>query len=434
MTRRHACHRSLVLLSLGLGLGIAATGGATTYTHPTTGHPPTSMDMVMIEGAAKTLAVRIVNLSPYDIDFNDSANTACSVVESDRHTYNPCMYAPLGWPSRLDKLAGTWDQKEDLTYIFMPDSPNHTVHPYNFVLTFNDSGDYQETGTMGWTIRSVYNAIHGGQKDVELRLWITRDKPTEKLKSEIFRVISAAFVEVADLIGLAIEPANPIAWLDLFVATKELASSSFEAANTEETGGEKMYAAAYVIPETCTSATEPQITYHSSSGETTDALDLQWASSCGDYSSNVLVTTHLLRGEDVNYSGCCGSAPILAITIWEPEMFVWASAVSEESPLMKNHAGRSINSTLRRNKKDSYELFAHLYKSLSPEQRESFRASFRSLLRQKSLTEDQSELLEKVAEALEKRRTSLEGEEASHERPQHMRQSHERPHGGTHNG
>lgn len=429
MTRRHARNRSLVLLSLGLALGIAATGGATTYTHPTTGQPPTSMDMVMIEGAAKTLAVRILNLSPYDIEFNDSANTACTVVDTDRRSHNPCMYAPLGWPTKLDKLAGDWDQKADGTYIFTPESPNHVVHPYNFVLTFNDQGDYQEVGTMGWTVKNVWNTVHMGQKDVELRLWITRNKPTEKLRSEIFRVISAAFVEVADLIGLAIEPANPIAWLDLFVATKELASSSFEAANAEETGGEKMYAAAYAVPENCTSATEPQITYHSSSGETTDALDVQWATSCGDYASNVLVTTHLLRGEDMNYSGCCGSAPILAITIWEPEMFVFGWAASKASPLLKDRAGRSINSTLRRSKKDSYKLFAHLYKSLDQEQRENLRTSFQSLLRQKRLTEDQSQLLEQIAEALEKKRTSLQGEEASHEQPHR-----ERPHGGAHNG
>ena len=63
------------------------------------------------------------------------------------------------------------------------------------------------------------------------------------------------------------------------------------------------------------------------------------------------------------------------------------------------------------------------------EQRENLRTSLQSLLRQKRLTEDQSQLLEQIAEALEKKRTSLQGEEASHEQPHR-----ERPHGGAHNG
>ncbi|HSO22946.1 MAG TPA: hypothetical protein VLT81_08555 [Chondromyces sp.] len=434
MKRRYPCRRSLALLCLGLALGFEATAGATTYTHPTTGQPPTDVDLVMIEGSAKTLAVRILNLSPYLIEFNESASTECGVVESDRHTYNPCMYAPLGWPSKLPELAGKWEQEEDLTYIFMPTSPNHEVHPYNFVLTFNDSGNYQETGTMGWTIRNVWNPIHGGQKDVELRLWITRNKPTERLRSEVFRVIRSAFVEVADLVGVALDPANPIAWMDLFIATKELASSSFEAANTEETGGEKMYAAAYVVPELVNSNTTPMYTTYSTSGEPTDAVDVQWGTVAGNYCSNLYVTSHLLRGDDVNYKGCCGSAPILAITIWEPEMYKWSMAVSKTSALKKDRAGNRINSTLQRNTKEGYKLFASIHNSLDAEQRENYRAAFQALVEKKHLTKEQSELLEQIAEALEKKRTSLQGEEASHERKRHARPSHERPNGGAHNG
>jgi hypothetical protein len=418
--------RLLVLLSLSLAMGLAVPGGATTYTHPTNGQPPTPADLVMIGGNAHTLAVRILNLLPYVIDQNtqSSAITACNKVETDRHTHDPCMYAPLGWPSGMPALEGSWGQDQLGTWVFTPTSPNTKVHPYNFVLTFNDQGDYQDTGTMGWTIRHVWNEAHASQGDVELRLWITRTKPIEKLRSEIFRVIEAAFVELVDLLGLALEPENPIAWFDAFVATKELGSSSFEASNAEETGGEKMYAAAYVVPDGLDSSSKPEVTTHSSSDETTDAVDVQWGSSGGHYQENIMVTTHLLRGEDTSL--CCGSAPILSITLWTPEMYTWAMAACGKSPLTRDPGGRQINSLLRRNTKEGYKLFAHLYRSLDEGQRQSYRASWQSLLHHKRLTAEQGRLLEQIAQALEKRQTSLSGKEETHE--------HERPQHHPHNG
>jgi len=367
--------------------------------------------------------VRILNLLPYSIvwDQTAGATTACYRDEYDRKSHDPCMYAPLGWPSPLPILDGHWGQDQEGNWAFTPTSPNQKVHPYNFVLTFNDQGTYQSTGSMGWTIQSVWNAAHTSQHDVALRLWLTRNKPSEKLRSEIFRVFGSAFVELVDLLGLALEPENPIAWFDLFVATKELASSSFEASNAEETGGEKMYAATYTVPTgaKCNTST-PSINTGSSSGETTDAVDIQWATGDGgDYASNIVVTSHLLRGEDTGL--CCGSSPILGIILWTPEMYNWVWANCDECGLSRDPAARKITSLLRRNTRDGYKLFAHLYSSLDGEQRETYRAAYQSLRRHRQLTDHQRELLERIANALEKRQTSLKVKEETHE---HRRPSH----------
>lgn len=418
------------LLSLGLSLGLVTTAQAT-YTHPTSGQPPTPMDLVQIGGSAKTLTVGILNMTPYAVsfDFDGTRSTVQGVIESNRNLVNSFMFAPVGWPKTIPAVAGSWAQSSDGTWVFEAASPT-TSHPYYFVLAFNDQGGYVSNGRMTWNLEGVYNAVHGGQKNVPFSLWITRNKPSEKLRSEIFKVVADALVELIDLIGVAIDPENPIAWVDLFVASKELAHGSTEFAqeNTEETGGEKMYAAAYVVPENADSSVTPTIWTHSTSGEPTDGIDAQWASATGNYSSEIVVTTHLLRGEDMLPApGCCGSAPILGITLWTPDQYAGASAMAQSSSLRRDPNGRKINTLLREGKKHAFYRFCHLYNSLDEEQKDAYRSALQTLYHRKPLTEKEKILLEALAVALEKGKTSLP-REGAHVRPhEHERPDHERP-------
>lgn len=269
---------------------------------------------------------------------------------------------------------------------------------------------------MGWTIRQVWNDAHLTNQDVSLRLWVTRDKPKKQLRSEIFRVISSAVTELVDLFGCALHP-GPVAWYDLFVATKELASSSFEAANAEETGGEKAYVAAYIVPESGTGAT-PEVHTHSSTGDQTDAVDVEWGSGTGHFSSQVMVTSQILRGEDISGTGCCGSAPILMITLWTPDQYLTSTISSASSPVTRHPAGKRINSQLRHNKKRAFYQFCHLYNSLEVEQKQTLQTTLVSLRARKPLTRAQEGLLEVLAAAMEKGKYSVKGD-GSHARPSH---------------
>ncbi len=427
--RRRRVHQWLVApLLVGLTVGLAGTAQAT-YTHPTSGDPPTPMDLVQIGGSAKTLTVGILNLTPYAVTFDSANSTVQGSTDTNRKTHKSFMFAPVGWPASIPAVAGSWSQDSEGNWVFEI-APQTTTHPYYFVLTFDDQGGYVSNGRMTWTVANVYNAAHGAQKSVPMSLWVTRNKPSDKLRSEVFEVVAAAVVELIDLVGVAVDPENPIAWVDLFVATNELRKGSTEFAeeNSEETGGEKMYAAAYMVPENAEFPTTPNIWTTSTSGEPTDGVDTQWGSATGNYSSEIVVTTHLLRGDDMAPApGCCGSSPMLGITLWTPDQYAAATAMSVSSSLKRNPAGRQINSYLRAGKRRAFYQFCRLYNSLDEAQKAAYRSARLSLLHGKQLTDGEKALLEGIAEALTNGKTSLEGGGAHEHTHDRARTGHERP-------
>jgi hypothetical protein len=145
-----------------------------------------------------------------------------------------------------------------------------------------------------------------------------------------------------------------------------------------------------------------------------------------------MVTTHLLRGDDMNGTGCCGSAPILGIALWTPDEYRWAILAAQGSALTREPAGRRINAHLRQHRKQAFTQFCHLYNSLDPVQKQRLDAAWRSAYNREPLTNEEKLLLERIAEALEHEKTSLEGEliherPHEHQRPEHERPEHERP-------
>lgn len=421
MNKRRAHHWPCILLALALIAGTAATASA--YTRPTTS-PPTGADMVLINGHSWSMGIRILNLTPYEIVEDLTAITVKGSTDINRKTHKSMMFAPVGWPIKLPAVPGQWWQ-DPLTYswAFRPDSPNYAIHPYSFALAWDDQGGYVTNSTMGWTIKGVYTKAHGPQtKDVGLRMWFTRVKPDKPLLGADFEFISACIVQFVDVIGVALDPLNPIAWLDVFVATKELKNSAFEVANSEETGGDKMYFASYALPDPGSDVDSYGPNWDPatkmSTSEANDGVSTQWTDAAGDYASTIVVTTHLLRGDDLDTSsqggfGCCGTAPIAMVTVWTSDQWNYAKTANVLSPLRADHDGRRINTLLRLGSKkqrmDRYLLFAMLYNSMDAEQIKLYREAFEQLMQGHRLTGKHKGLLKAIATALEEGSFSLKG-------------------------
>jgi hypothetical protein len=421
VNQRLVHHWPCILLALALIVGAATTASA--YTR-STASPPTDADMVLINGRAATVGIRILNLTPYEIVEDTTANTAKGSTDISRKTHKSMMFAPVGWPINLPALPGGWGPQDPLTgaSTFNPDSPNNTTHPYSFAVAWDDQAGYVTNSTMGWTIKGVYTKAHGTQtKDVGLRMWFTRVKPDKPLLGADFKFITSCIVQFVDVIGVALDPLNPIAWLDVFVATKELKDSAFEVANSEETGGDKMYFASYVLPDagsyvdTHGPGCDP-FTAVSTSNSSTDGVSTQWTDAAGDYASTIVVTTHILRGDDVatdNGFGCCGSGPIAMVTVWTSDQWSYGNAASVLSPLTADYDGLRINTLLRLGSQDQrkqrYLQFARLYNSMDAKQLKAYRDAFEKLRKHQRLTGKLKNLLQAIATALEEGSFSMKG-------------------------
>jgi hypothetical protein len=407
-----------VLLVLGVIGGLALDTAA--YERPTT-EPPTPADLVLILGQSKTLVVRLLNLTPYTLTQDYPAGiTARGSTDKNRNVAKSFMFAPVGWPGIVPGLQGTWTQTTTTgAWIFTPSNTNRSTHPYNFVLTWDDHGGYVTDSMMGWTINNVYPVGHTAYtQDVPLRMWFTRVKPDDSLKSEVFRWVSAFIKEAVALIGVCVDPVNPIAWFDSFVATKELADTGFEAANSRETDGDKMYVAAYTIPDRtdCGANCLPETITESSSGMSTDAVDVDWGQATGDYSSQLVVTTQLFRGKDfVPYENTDQGfqdfrLPIMSVTLWTPEQYLYAKAkatVAATTHLLGQRLNTALGSP---DPLSRFTQFAHLYHSLNPAQQRTLKEALNAFRLGDALTDRQVMLLERLAAALEAGWTTLHEE------------------------
>jgi hypothetical protein len=409
-----------VLLALCAGAGMASTPVPTDYKRADN-KPPTDADLVLINGNAKTLVIRVLNLTPYQIVEDTPAIMAEECTNTDRDDKKSMMIAPVGWPSGFPAVPGDWKQNEDMSWGFIPKSPNTEIHPYNFAVAWDDQKSHVDNSTMGWVVKGVYTANHAAPKDVKLRLWMTRTKPDDKLKSKDFKLVSSCVMEMVALLGVAVDPASPFAWLDIFVATKELASSSFEAANTEETGGDKMYFAAYAIPDSnsqCYSAAASE-SCTPATFKATDGIVTEWGSGiAGDNAAEIMVTTHMLRGEDANDWGDSGFVPQVGVVVWTADEYKTAYTMYIGTQPGATSAARRITSHLRQSKMKGYAQFQQLVHSLPARERQAFDAAYEAMRTGKHPSQEQTLLLEGFAKAFEQGHTSLKGRPGQ-QRPAH---------------
>ncbi|HME42686.1 MAG TPA: hypothetical protein VKF36_06345 [Syntrophorhabdales bacterium] len=436
-----------LLLVLGFTAGVVVDAGAE-YSRDSAAIP-TRADLTMIGGRSKTLVIRLLNLTPYDLAQDTAHITALNTRDTNRNTHKSGMFAPLGWPGAYlfglhgDPPDNGWIRDPDTgNWIFTPNATNTSTHPYNLVVSWDDQGGYVTNSTMGWIIKGVYASGHGPvTKDVPLRFWFTRTAPpTKPLYSEIFKFISASIIEIVDFIGVAIDPANPIAWLDTFVATKELATTTFDNFNSVDTGkdGEKMYFAAYVVPDG-TSANpnclgcEPSTVTQSSYGndEATDGVDVMWALGTGEYSSEIYVTTELLRGKDrgIDYDPNPYTSfqdyrlPIVSVTLWTPEQYRYAQV--KAAAKMTSHAlGAPLNAALGTRDLKRYTQFACLYNSLNKSQRRTLQEAIEAFMLGNPLTHEEVVLVEEIIAAMQNGQITLSPENRERHRERDDRERH----------
>lgn len=410
--RRHLLHLLGPLLLVALALGPAAPADAQ-YVRPT-GTPPTPADLAMTQGRSKTVVVRMLNLTPYSIgqDSSQPVNDFKSLYEFNRMTHETGMFAPVGYVNALNSMPGAWENDPETGWAYVPASPNTETHPLSMLVSWEDQGGYVTDAAMGYAIHDVWNFSHGATADVHLRLWFTRTKPSTGVHVGDFSLFSALVVEVADVMGLILEPENPIAWLDAFVASRELWSEGdeqlFDQENSEDDGTDKMYIAAYALPDGCPTGytCAPQYIYTTGGDSATDGVAVQWASGTGEHAANIVVSTYVIRGSEArgvnDDNGCCGTLPVVAIVVWTSDQFLWAVNSYAASGVARLPEGKRINSYLKQHRRQGYRDFAQLYNSLEPRERDAYTEIVTALLREQPLRTEQKVFLGRFAEALER--------------------------------
>jgi hypothetical protein len=140
-------------------------------------------------------------------------------------------------------------------------------------------------------------------------------------------------------------------------------------------------------------------------------VDAQWASTTGSVSSELVVTTQVLRGKldatpDKTHGWFDMRIPIVSVTVFTPEQYVIAKtsavAASSEHPL-----AQQLSSLLGTRDLSRYTQFAFIYKSLNPSQHRTLRAAVEAFRLGESLSMQQVVLVQKLIAALEKGQTKL---------------------------
>jgi hypothetical protein len=404
------------------------------YTRPTT-KPPTPADLLLNSNDSKTLAVVVLNLTPYAMS-NPHRYTQTDQTNTDRNTKKRFFFAPVGFPgSGIPGLDGSWvtDADNATCKVFKPTTPNRTLHPYAMAFSFNERAGTVQESYHTIRLENVWqDGCHEANKNyVDVGLFFSRIDPDKGMKAEVFREIVACFTFVLDTIGLVVEPENPLAWYDWFVATNELKNSSFEVANAKDDNTMQAYFAAYPWPDAGSPADTSNgspgvITYCSSCGEneTSDGVDAEWGQgTAGPFAGNIVVTTHLMRGNDTTTPQ---TGSIAFVTVWTWDFYYAAMTAKATSAMQHDPAGRRIHSALSRRDRKTNLAFVHLIGSLTPEQRSTFVATYNALRQRHTLKVEQKALLAGLAEALEKGHTSLKGVAVD------VRNAHEQQKEGSH--
>ena len=405
------------MLSALIVLGLSTGPAMADYIRPDNDKtPPTPADLVMVDTLSKTLVIRMLNLTPYTIT-QDPDYLPEDNQNRDRKNNQSMMYAPVGWPKTLPALQGTWIMDDNGLEMFVPDpESNRSVHPLSFVVTWDDQGGYVENSSFGWTIEDVDNIGHSQTQDVPLRFWFTRTKPKTGLPSGLFGLIADVIFEGIHL-GIALFEGNPLPWVEAFVGAGELAKGSveFNEENSKDTGGPKMYFAAYVVPDNCPNGSKciPGVVTNDKNDDTTDAVDVQWADAIGGgnyFAANLVVTTLLLRGEDdpagiSAYGYLDGQVPSVSVAIMTSEDYTYSKLACASSPLTSFVSGPELQSMLSSpDKLARYSQFVSLYRSLKPKQQK----AVKKILRQGNKPSHyQKKLVMKMADAMEKGLTKL---------------------------
>ena len=351
-------------LALLLLMGRAAAGQEYQRPKPSAdGGPPTKSDLALYDGAAHSLTVQLLNLTPYDIQFVRNPGVTWSITSANEAamqdtnaTRKSFMFVPAGVPSLIPGAPaknfadpylpdGTTPNPD-----YDPDYVDEITHPYSIVFSWDDHGGFVADNWIKFTVKGVK---YGEDREVPLGLWMYRNKPTFKLSSSLLPVIVSSLKAVFYTVSLPIRAESPLAWAHEFLALTELAKTAEEFAkeNSQDNDGEKMWIASYVIPHPTSNCIRAQAQGQDCdpaqiTQETGDGVYSQWTGSiagpcttdaggglhCSNQAaeSELVMSVHLLRGQRAKqcdpfyYPKTCplGSEPVVMITVMRPEEFV----------------------------------------------------------------------------------------------------------------
>ncbi len=358
---RQAASKVFLSVAFLLLLSLAAQGQYQ-RPKPDNGGQPTAADLEIFDGASQSVTVQLLNLTPYDIQFDHlpgvtwsitSTDEQVQMVDRDRMTQKSFMFVPVGIPSLIpaapDKdFLKSGDPGYDSNYV------DETTHPYAMVFSWDDRGGFVVDNWVKWTIKAVkYTTCDESDpitpvckyehQDVDLGLWMYRNKPTHELGAKYLPILVDSLKVTFKLLSLPIKAESPLAWANAFLAIATLANEA-KNFNTQANDGNKMWVASYVIPHPdsvcgktglhCT----PSIM---TPAETGDAVYSLWPAEYAGPSPNgttgpgfaaeaqLVVTVHVFRGEKAKqcdpayYPNKCplGSESVVMITVMKATDF-----------------------------------------------------------------------------------------------------------------
>lgn len=474
---RQRSFRVLVSLCFLLLLALKAQGQVYQRPTPTAdGGPPTSSDLAVQAGAARILTVQLLNLTPYDIQFVDNPGVAWSITSANetamqdtyRWTAKSFMFVPAAIPSLIpgapaQDFVPEYIKNEQGNWVSNPAyDPNYkdtTTHPYPMVFAWDDHNGFVVDNWAKWTIKGVKFSWcdDSGPKpvceyryqNVDLGLWMYRNKPTFKLSSSLLPLLTRALTATVETLALVVEFENPMAWLHEFLAIKETAVTAAEFAkeNTQENDGEEMWVASYLVPNPTSSCVRGQAEGYVCDpmqmllGDTGDGVYTQWTATmggpcdqiasnrwqCSNYAAEqqLIVSVHMLRGHkakqcDPNlYPKVCplGSEPLVMITVmreedFDPTALAALAPLTGENPtgedaankirrfLLQAGAGR-IRGMLRNQGHPGLLALRSVIEGLTPAQRQVLREMIRRMASGSLPTQQERQLVRLIADTLQ---------------------------------
>lgn len=348
----------LHVLTLTVLLPLAATAQTNYFPYGTAGEMQT--DLLTYDGAARSVVVRILNLTPFRIEHTEATSAAygdqyqvgtplTDVLDRDRFVPKSFLFAPVGVPAII---PGVPPEAYTEGYV------NTVTRPYEMVFSWDERGARVEQSRVSWVVRGVEwwecppPSVGGDctvrRDDVHLGLWVTRplDDPGESLYAGFFGSDFLATLTMAvSFAGVVTDPFNPLSWYGLFISIADMADPArFEEEQVAPDDGIKMYVAAYPIPapdqdcylsnhnlvENEVAAPSPALpdpricTPQTVSGAADDGTDAQWADAAGPGASELITTIHVLRGRRFGGSSCAGkwgAVPIVNVTVWTRDQY-----------------------------------------------------------------------------------------------------------------
>ena len=269
---------------------------------------------------------------------------------------------------------------------------------------------------MTWTIGNVpcTDTAHCSttQQDVDLGLFITRSAPdSAKLQSgDYWDLATTILKDVAiNVVGLIIEPENPMTWIHLALSSAEIAcdatdcKTEFDNGQSTDDGTPKWYVTAYPFPAPGSNCFKtPYTTACYPGGElSSDGVKTEWGGYMGGYAqSNIVVTVELRRpvapvpeylclGNGPGFVGSLGAVPVAVVTVMTAaesgtgsvQTVAGAIATGAPGPTGKTmpataevtNAAKLIRSTLQESGRQGILTLFSIIRGLNDEQRQVLR-------------------------------------------------------------